>query len=323
MLPRRTAWLCVCVYHVTADVVLFLQVNEDVYSKLDKELLEFVEDVLLNRCDNATERMLEYAATLEPKCKPTAVRKLADAVGPKLTPKLNPIPAGFDPLAPPADLPPVPSYTPRADPLQRSAAFEQLESLMKQRIIFIDGAMGTMIQRFKLQEEDFRGERYANHSHELKGNNDILVITRPDVIEDIHMQYLNGGADIIETNTFNGTTISQADYELQVGHNFSNLHHSHAACAAACSELYPVLACSLCCWRYKHACFTSQHSACLLVLLSAPRQQLHACRSYRTHVDSCCWVCWIAQLLSHSISDFELICSVCWTCTAQVGSHWV
>jgi 5-methyltetrahydrofolate--homocysteine methyltransferase len=102
------------------------------------------------------------------------------------------------------------------DPLECSPAFAQLESLMKQRIIFIDGAMGTMIQRFKLQEEDFRGERYANHSHELKGNNDILVITRPDVIEDIHMQYLNAGADIIETNTFNGTTISQADYELQV-----------------------------------------------------------------------------------------------------------
>jgi 5-methyltetrahydrofolate--homocysteine methyltransferase len=177
-----------------------------------------VEDVLLNRCENATERMLEYAATLEPKCKPTAVRKLADAAaGPKLTPKLNPIPAGFDPLAPPADLPPVPSCTQRADPLQCSPSFAQLESLMKQRIIFIDGAMGTMIQRFKLQEADFRGERYANHSHELKGNNDILVITRPDVIEDIHMQYLNAGADIIETNTFNGTTISQADYELQVG----------------------------------------------------------------------------------------------------------
>jgi 5-methyltetrahydrofolate--homocysteine methyltransferase len=192
------------------------QVKEDEYSKLDKELLEFVEDVLLNRCENATERMLEYAGSLEPKCKPTAVRKLADAAGPKLSPKLNPIPAGFDPLAPPADLPPVPSYTLRADPLECSPAFAQLESLMKQRIIFIDGAMGTMIQRFKLQEEDFRGERYANHSHELKGNNDILVITRPDVIEDIHMQYLNGGADIIETNTFNGTTISQADYELQV-----------------------------------------------------------------------------------------------------------
>jgi len=86
---------------------------------------------------------------------------------------------------------------------------------MKQRIIFIDGAMGTMIQRYKLTEAGLQGERYANHSHELKGNNDVLVITRPDVIEDIHMQYLTAGADIIETNTFNGTTISQADYELQ------------------------------------------------------------------------------------------------------------
>jgi 5-methyltetrahydrofolate--homocysteine methyltransferase len=196
-----------------------LQVQEDQYEKIDKELLTYVEDVLLNRREDSTERMLEYAATLEPKCKPTAVRKLGEAAagaGPKLSPKLNPIPAGFDPLAPPANLPPVPSYTLRADPLECSPAFAQLESLMKQRIIFIDGAMGTMIQRFKLQEEDFRGERYANHSHELKGNNDILVITRPDVIEDIHMQYLNAGADIIETNTFNGTTISQADYELQV-----------------------------------------------------------------------------------------------------------
>jgi 5-methyltetrahydrofolate--homocysteine methyltransferase len=125
------------------------------------------------------------------------------------------------------------------DPLECSPAFAQLESLMKQRIIFIDGAMGTMIQRFKLQEEDFRGERYANHSHELKGNNDILVITRPDVIEDIHMQYLNAGADIIETNTFNGTTISQADYELQVCFLsyimcLSCKHHcSYAACPAA------------------------------------------------------------------------------------------
>jgi 5-methyltetrahydrofolate--homocysteine methyltransferase len=99
--------------------------------------------------------------------------------------------------------------------VQRSAAFEPLTALMQQRIIFIDGAMGTMIQRFKLTEQDFRGERYASHAHELKGNNDILVITRPDVIYDIHMQYLTAGADIIETNTFNGTTISQADYELQ------------------------------------------------------------------------------------------------------------
>jgi 5-methyltetrahydrofolate--homocysteine methyltransferase len=190
-------------------------VREDEYGKIDKELLGYVEDVLLNRCENATERMMEFAATLEPKCKPTAVRKLADAAGPKITPRLNPIPAGVDPTAPPADLPPVPTYTPYRSALQESPAFAQLTALMRQRIIFIDGAMGTMIQRFKLTEADFRGERYASHGHELKGNNDVLVITRPDVIYDIHMQYLDGGADIIETNTFNGTTISQADYELQ------------------------------------------------------------------------------------------------------------
>jgi hypothetical protein len=137
------------------------------------------------------------------------------------------------------------------DPLQRSPAFAQLESLMKQRIIFIDGAMGTMIQRFKLQEADFRGERYANHSHELKGNNDILVITRPDVIEDIHMQYLNAGADIIETNTFNGTTISQADYELQVS-------------CTCCSCKQPNVLGSM---PTACACVCLQHSRRLLMLL--------------------------------------------------------
>jgi 5-methyltetrahydrofolate--homocysteine methyltransferase len=109
----------------------------------------------------------------------------------------------------------VPQYKLWADPLQLSAAFAPLEALMRERIIYIDGAMGTMIQRYKLEEEDFRGERFAGHSHELKGNNDILVLTRPDVIDAIHTAYLESGADIIETNTFNGTSISQADYELQ------------------------------------------------------------------------------------------------------------
>ena len=80
---------------------------------------------------------------------------------------------------------------------------------MEKRIVFIDGAMGTMIQRYKLQEEDYRGERYAKHAHELKGNNDLLVITRPKIIKEIHHAYLDAGADIIETNTFNGTSISQ------------------------------------------------------------------------------------------------------------------
>lgn len=93
--------------------------------------------------------------------------------------------------------------------------YKALHSMMSHRILMIDGAMGTMIQRHKLQEEDFRGDRYVNHSHDLKGDNDILVITRPDVIEGIHEEYLTAGADIIETNTFNGTSISQADYELQ------------------------------------------------------------------------------------------------------------
>lgn len=78
----------------------------------------------------------------------------------------------------------------------------------------IDGAMGTMIQRYKLKEDDFRAQRYKDHSHDLKGNNDVLVVTRPDIIGEIHDKYLEAGADIIETNTFNGTFISQADYEL-------------------------------------------------------------------------------------------------------------
>ena len=115
----------------------------------------------------------------------------------------------------PSCRPPVPAYKAWQDPVAKSAAFGPLEALMQERIIYIDGAMGTMIQRYKLEEEDFRGERFANHSHELKGNNDLLVLTRPDVIDAIHTAYLEAGADIIETNTFNGTSISQADYELQ------------------------------------------------------------------------------------------------------------
>lgn len=79
----------------------------------------------------------------------------------------------------------------------------------------LDGAMGTMIQRHTLTEEDFRGERFKNHSHPLKGNNDLLSLTKPDIILDIHRQYLEAGADIIETNTFSGTTIAQADYHLE------------------------------------------------------------------------------------------------------------
>ncbi|KAI3432427.1 hypothetical protein D9Q98_003981 [Chlorella vulgaris] len=216
-------------------IVNAAQVKADVYEKIDKELLEYVEDVLLNRRDDSTERMMEYAATLEPKCKPTAVRKLNAAV---FTPKQNPIPAGVDPLAPDADLPPVPEYKQWQDPLAKSEAFAQLEELMQERIIFIDGAMGTMIQRYRLQEEDFRGERYKNHPDELKGNNDLLVMTRPDVIEEIHTAYLNGGADIIETNTFNGTTISQADYNLDQVEEVSEINRTAARLAKKATAAY-------------------------------------------------------------------------------------
>lgn len=90
-----------------------------------------------------------------------------------------------------------------------------LEILMRERIVILDGAMGTMIQRYKLGEADYRGERFANHPKDLKGNNDLLCITRPDVVEEVHYQYLQAGADIIETNTFNSTAIPMANYGLE------------------------------------------------------------------------------------------------------------
>ena len=90
-----------------------------------------------------------------------------------------------------------------------------LERLLSERILVLDGAMGTMVQRRKLSEADFRGERFASHSHDLKGNNDVLVLTRPDVIAEIHSEYLDAGADIIETNTFSSQAVSQADYGLE------------------------------------------------------------------------------------------------------------
>src|SRR5512145_551420 len=90
----------------------------------------------------------------------------------------------------------------------------ELPALLARRILIIDGAMGTMIQRHKLGEADFRGERFKDHAKDLKGNNDLLVLTRPDVVREIHAQYLAAGADIIETNTFGATSIAQEDYGL-------------------------------------------------------------------------------------------------------------
>src|SRR5688572_24157395 len=92
---------------------------------------------------------------------------------------------------------------------------DELRRLLTQRILVLDGAMGTMIQRYQLQEADFRGERFANHPRDLKGANDLLCITHPDIIEEIHRAYLAAGSDIIETNTFNSTAISMADYALE------------------------------------------------------------------------------------------------------------
>ena len=85
----------------------------------------------------------------------------------------------------------------------------------KKRIIILDGAMGTSIQKYKLQEEDYRGEEFKNHPHDQRGNNDLLSVTKPQIISDIHRAFLEAGADILETNTFNGTRISQSDYGME------------------------------------------------------------------------------------------------------------
>ena len=87
--------------------------------------------------------------------------------------------------------------------------------ILKSRILLLDGAMGTMIQRYKLTEEDFRGEQFKNHPTDLQGCNDLLSITQPQIIQEIHEAYFEAGADIVETNTFNGTSISMADYQME------------------------------------------------------------------------------------------------------------
>ena len=99
--------------------------------------------------------------------------------------------------------------------LPLSPVYQQLRDLLSQRILIIDGAMGTMIQRHKLEEADYRGERFADWHSDVKGNNDLLVLTQPHIIQGIHRQYLEAGADIIETNSFNGTRISMADYHME------------------------------------------------------------------------------------------------------------
>src|SRR6188768_472086 len=110
----------------------------------------------------------------------------------------------------------MPDNGPRTSDLgPRTATRAALEQALARRILILDGAMGTMIQRHKLTEADFRGARFKDHPKDLQGNNDLLILTRPDVISEIHGQYLAAGADIIETNTFSSTTVAQADYALE------------------------------------------------------------------------------------------------------------
>ena len=111
-----------------------------------------------------------------------------------------------------------------------------LQDCLKERIIIIDGAMGTMIQRHKLEEKDYRGERFTNWHTDVKGNNDLLSITQPHIIEEIHKQYLEAGADIIETNTFSSTSIAQADYDMQS--LAYELNVASAKCARAAADEY-------------------------------------------------------------------------------------
>ena len=112
---------------------------------------------------------------------------------------------------------------------------QALPEIPKNRIAILDGAMGTMIQRFKLTEADYRGERFKDFPKDVKGNNELLSLTRPDVIRDIHEGYLAAGADMIETNTFGATTVAQADYDMQHLVREMNLQSAKLA-RAACDK---------------------------------------------------------------------------------------
>ncbi|WP_300552713.1 homocysteine S-methyltransferase family protein [Limnohabitans sp. Rim8] len=112
---------------------------------------------------------------------------------------------------------------------------QALPEILQNRIAILDGAMGTMIQRFKLSEADYRGERFKDFPKDVKGNNELLSLTRPDVIRDIHEGYLAAGADLIETNTFGATTIAQADYDMQHLTREMNLQSAKLA-RAACDK---------------------------------------------------------------------------------------
>src|SRR5437773_11617084 len=111
---------------------------------------------------------------------------------------------------------------------------DELRTLLSRRILILDGAMGTTIQGYRLSESDFRGERFAASPRDLRGNNDLLTLTRPEVIREIHSTYLEAGADIIETNTFNSNAPSQADYGLE--RHVYELNHAAAKLAREAAD---------------------------------------------------------------------------------------
>ncbi len=117
-----------------------------------------------------------------------------------------------------------------------SAVEEQLRALLLERILILDGAMGTMIQRYKLTEEQYRGDRFADHPSDVKGNNELLVLTQPQVIREIHEAYLAAGADLLETNTFGATAIALGDYGLPHLAYEINLEAARIA-KAACDQV--------------------------------------------------------------------------------------
>src|SRR5690242_18410414 len=119
--------------------------------------------------------------------------------------------------------------------MKKFSSYEYLKEKLPQRIFILDGAMGTMIQRYKLSEEDYRGTRFRDFSKPLKGNNDLLCLTQPQIIQEIHQAYLDAGADFIETNSFNATAISLADYVMSDFAYEFNLQAAKIA-RAACDE---------------------------------------------------------------------------------------
>src|ERR1700710_1682024 len=137
----------------------------------------------------------------------------------------------------------MPRYGPRedtvTDSLIRPDATEALTAALRERILVMDGAMGTMIQRHGLSEEDFRGDRFADWAQDVRGNSDMLSLTQPDVIRSIHREYLEAGADLVETNTFSAQLISQADYgmqELAYEMNYESARLAREACDAVTAE---------------------------------------------------------------------------------------